>query len=177
MQQNGYKKLQNAFQDILEDIVRFRGAEPMMARIYSLIILSTNPLTQEEISEKTGYSRSQISRYLSSLEQRGLIRKEPKPGSRTQLYGGQARSFFTEFKRGIDTSERFVTDKLDTLESILSEWNNLTETERNSEEAKRLHEVIIVFEAWFSTYIELLSDFNTRFRERINELERELFSI
>ncbi len=177
MQENGYDKLRNAFQEVLEDIVRFRGAEPIMARIYSLIILSTNPVTQEEISEKTGYSRSQISRYLSSLEQRGLIRKEPKPGSRTQLYGGQARSFFNEFKRGIDASERFVTDKLDILESILAEWSNLNEAERNSEEVRRLHEVIIVFEAWFSTYIKLLSDFNIRFRERINELEKELFPI
>lgn len=175
MQTNGYPKLEKAFKTVLEDIVRFRGAEPMMARIYSMIILSLEPLTQEEISEKTGYSRSQISRYLSTLEQRGLIRKESKPGSRTQLYGGQAKSFFDEFKRGIDMSEHFVTNKLDIIDSILLEWNNLSNEEKNSAEAKRLHEVVIVFEAWFTTYIELLTDFNLRFREKINELERELF--
>jgi DNA-binding transcriptional regulator GbsR (MarR family) len=177
MQGKRYEKLQKAFQGVLEDIVMFRGTEPMIARIYSLTILSTRPLTQEEISEKTGYSRSQISRYLSNLEQRGLIRKESKPGSRTQLYGGHAKSFFDEFKRGIDVSERFVTDKLGVIESILRELNNISAEEKNSEEAKRLLEVVIVFEAWFTTYIELLSDFNLRFREKIFELERELFPL
>jgi DNA-binding transcriptional regulator GbsR (MarR family) len=174
---NGYDKLQKAFLGVLEDMVRFRGTEPMTARIYSMIVLSPVPLTQEEISEKTGYSRSQISRYLSNLEHRGLIRKESKPGSRTQLYGGRARSFFDDFKRSIDVSERFVTGKLDVIESILEEWNNLSAEEKNSDEAKRLHEVVTVFEAWFTTYLELLSDFNMRFREKINELERELFPL
>ena len=172
---NGYNKLQKAFLGVLEDMVRFRGTEPMTARIYSMIILSPEPLTQEEISEKTGYSRSQISRYLSNLEQRGLIRKESKPGSRTQLYGGRAKSFFDEFKRAIDVSERFVTDKLDVIESIHREWNNLPDEEKKSEEAKRLHEVVIVFEAWFTTYLELLIDYNLRFREKIKELESGLF--
>lgn len=83
--------------------------------------------------------------------------------------------YLTNSARAIDVSERFVTDKLDILESILAEWSNLNEMERNSEEARRLHEVMIVFKAWFSTYIKLLSDFNIMFRERINELERELF--
>ncbi|MCW4050566.1 MAG: MarR family transcriptional regulator [Candidatus Bathyarchaeota archaeon] len=177
MTNNGYEKLHEAFLGVLEDIVRFRGTEPTIACIYSMIVLSPEPLTQEKISEKTGYSRSQISRYLSNLEQRGLIRKESKPGSRTQLYGERAKSFFDEFKRTVDISERFVTGKLDVIESILDEWNNLSDEEKNSDEAKRLHEVVIVFEAWFATYLELVSDFNVRFREKMNELERELFPL
>ena len=172
-----YQKLQLAFQGVLEDIVRFRGTEPMQTRIYSIIALSTKPLTQEAISEKTGYSRSQISRYLSVLEQRGMIKKESQPGSRTQLYGGSTRPFFDQFKNGIDISERFVSSRLNVIESIHEELNRLPDEERNSEETKRLHEVVTVFDAWFSSYLELLSDFNASFREKMDELERDLFPL
>ncbi len=177
MTDKGYPKLQQAFQGVLEDIVRFRGTEPIIARIYSIIVLSTKPLTQEEISEKTGYSRSQISRYLSVLEQRGMIRKEPQPGSRTQLYGGGTRPFFDQFKNALDTSERYVKSKLSVIESIHEELNHLPVEEKNTEETKRLHEVVIVFDAWFSSYLELLTDFNKRFREKMDELERDLFPL
>lgn len=149
----------------------------MTARIYSMIILSTKPLTQEEISEKTGYSRSQISRYLTNLEQRGMIRKESQPGSRTQLYGGGTKSFFDGFKNAIEISERFVSAKLKVIQSIQEEWNHLTDEEKNSEETRRLHEVVNVFDAWFTTYLELLTDYNIRFKKKIDELERDLFTL
>ena len=172
-----YGKLEGSFLEVLEDLVRFRGTEPMVARIFAMVVLSPKPLTQEEISEKTGYSRSQISRYLSNLEQRGMIRKESVPGSRTQLYGGGAQPFFENFRRGMDVSERFVRGKVKVIERILREWESLPPEVKETDEAKRLKEVVWVFDAWFVSYIELLSEFNNRFNEKMDELEKELFSL
>jgi len=177
MTEDKFEKMRNALTGVMEDLVKFRGTEPMIARIFAMVVLSPEPLTQEEIASVTGYSRSQISRYLANLEQRGMITKESTPGSRTQLYGGRTLPFFDEFRRSMDISERFLRGKLEVIELILSEWKNLSQSIQDSDEGKRLLEVVTVFEAWFSSYLDLLTDFNKRFNERMKELERDLFQL
>jgi DNA-binding transcriptional regulator GbsR (MarR family) len=169
-----YSRLRSSFVQTLEDLVKFRGNDPMIARIYAMIVLSPTPLTQEQIAESTGYSRSQISRYLSNLEQRRMITKESKPGSRTQLYGGDTIPFLDGFRQGIETAERFIKNKLEVIDHILEEWQVLPKKVKATAESKKLKEVVNVFSAWFGSYLDLLTDFNQRFNERLGELEREL---
>ena len=169
-----YTKLRTAFVQILEDLVQFRGNDPMIARIYAMTVLSPEPLTQEQIANTTGYSRSQISRYLSNLESRQMVTKQPTPGSRTQLYGGSANSFLDGFRQGIETAERFIKSKLEIIDHINEEWQKLPDKEKSSAESRKLQEVISVFSAWFGSYIDLLADFNQRFNERLKEIERKL---
>ena len=167
-------RLRASFVQILEDLVKFRGNDPMIARIYAMTVLSPSPLTQEQIAKSTGYSRSQISRYLSNLEQRRMITKESKPGSRTQLYGGDTIPFLDGFRQGLETAERFIKNKLELMDHILSEWKGLPQKVKTSAEGKKLKEVATVFSAWFGSYLDLLTEFNRRFNERLGELEREL---
>ena len=70
-----------------------------------------------------------------------------------------------------------MKSKVEVIESILAEWKDLPESEKESAEAKKLQEVVVVFEAWFSSYLDLLSEYNVRFNERMRELERQLFQI
>ncbi|MHA1938460.1 MAG: helix-turn-helix domain-containing protein [Candidatus Thorarchaeota archaeon] len=169
-----YDRLKSAFVRILEDLVEFRGNDSMIAKIYSMIVLSPDPLTQEQIAKATGYSRSQISRYLANLEMRQMITKKSKPGSRTQLYGGTTAPFLESFRRGLETSERFVKAKLEIIDHILHEWQALPADIKSHPESVKLKEVVTVFLAWFSSYLDLLSDFNRRFSERLKELEKEI---
>jgi DNA-binding transcriptional regulator GbsR (MarR family) len=168
-----YDRIKSAFVRTLEDLVQFRGNDPMIARIYSMIVLSPIPLTQEQIANKTGYSRSQISRYLANLEMRQMIIKESTPGSRTQLYGGTTVPFLDSFRRGMETSERFVRVKLDVIEHILNEWQTLPDKVKSDPESLKLKEAVTVFSAWFSSYLDLLSDFNRKFSERLKEIEKD----
>ena len=169
-----YSKLRSAFVQTIEQLVQFRGNDPMIARIYAMIVLSPEPLTQEQIANSTGYSRSQISRYLANLEQRQMITKEPMPGSRTQLYGGSTKPFLEGFKDGLNTAERFIKSKLDVIDHILKEWQNLPSEVKTSAESRKLKEVVTVFSAWFGSYLDILIDFNKRFGERLKEIERDL---
>jgi DNA-binding transcriptional regulator GbsR (MarR family) len=168
-----FNQLRTTFVETLEDLVKFRGNDPMQARIFAMIVLSPEPLTQEKIAKETGYSRSQISRYLSNLEQRQMITKESMPGSRTQLYGGDAIPFLDGFRSALDTAERFLKGRLEIMDHILSEWKSLPDSVKKTKEADKLNEVVSVFSAWFGSYLDLLADFNQRFDERIRELERE----
>ena len=147
MAETRFNKLRTAFIQILEDLVQFRGNDPMIARIYAMTVLSPEPLTQEEIANATGYSRSQISRYLYNLETRQMVTKSPKPGSRTQLYGGSATSFLDGFRQGIETAERFIEGKLKVIDRIQEEWQKLPDKEKSTAESKKLNEVISVFSA------------------------------
>lgn len=169
-----YDRIKAAFVKTLEDLVKFRGNDPMFARIYAMIVLSPTPMTQEQIANRTGYSRSQISRYLANLEQRQMVTKESMPGSRTQLYGGTTAPFLDSFRRGLETSERFVRTKLEVIEHILKEWQTLPDGAKSDSESLKLKEAITVFSAWFSSYLDLLSDFNKRFGERLKEIEKVL---
>lgn len=169
-----YSKLRSAFVQTIEQLVQFRGNDPMIARIYAMIVLSPEPLTQEQIANTTGYSRSQISRYLANLEQRQMITKEPMPGSRTQLYGGSTKPFLEGFKDGLNTAEKFIKSKLDVIDHILREWQNLPSEVKTSAESRKLKEVVTVFSAWFGSYLDILIDFNKRFGERLKEIERDL---
>jgi DNA-binding transcriptional regulator GbsR (MarR family) len=169
-----YSRLRSSFVQILEDLVKFRGNDPMIARIYAMIVLSPEPLTQEKIAESTGYSRSQISRYLSNLEQRRMITKESKPGSRTQLYGGNSIPFLDGFRQGLEVAERFIKSKVEVMDHLLSEWKDLPKKVKENAESKKLKEVITVFSAWFGSYLDILTEFNQRFNERLGQLERKL---
>jgi DNA-binding transcriptional regulator GbsR (MarR family) len=149
----------------------------MIARIYAMTILSPEPISQEQIAKSTGYSRSQISRYLANLEQRVMITKESKPGSRTQLYGGDAMPFLDGFRAGLETAERFIKSRLAIVDHIVSEWKSLPEEIKLTPESRKLKEVVTVFSAWFGRYLDLLTEFNRRFDERLNELEQDLLSM
>ncbi|MHA2355404.1 MAG: GbsR/MarR family transcriptional regulator [Candidatus Thorarchaeota archaeon] len=174
MKDEKFTRLRTTFVQTLEELVKFRGNDPMIARIYAMIVLSPEPLTQEQIAKATGYSRSQISRYLANLEQRQMVTKESMPGSRTQLYGGDTVPFLDGFRLGLETAERFIKSRLQVIDHLLAEWKTLPENVKVTGESRKLKEVVTVFSAWFGSYLDLLTDFNQRFNERMKKLERDL---
>jgi len=177
MAENKFNQIRTSFIQTLEEMVKFRGNDPMIARIYAMIVLSPDPLTQEQIAKTTGYSRSQISRYLANLEQRQMITKDSMPGSRTQLYGGETIPFLDGFRSGMEVAERFIKSRLEVMDHILAAWQTLPKESQESAEGKKLKEVVTVFSAWFGSYLDLLTEFNQRFNERLKEIEKDLLLI
>ena len=177
MAKEKFYQIKSSFIQTLEEMVRFRGNDPIIARIYAMIVLSPEPLTQEKIAKATGYSRSQISRYLANLEQRQMISKDSMPGSKTQLYGGETMSFLDGFRAGMEVAERFIGKRLEVINQILESWQTLPRDTKESPEGKKLQEVVSVFSAWMGSYLDLLSEFNKQFEERLKKLERDLLLI
>jgi DNA-binding transcriptional regulator GbsR (MarR family) len=174
MTEEKFHQIKKSFIQTLEEMVKFRGNDPMIARIYAMIVLSPDPLTQEQIANSTGYSRSQISRYLANLEQRQMITKDSMPGSRTQLYGGETIPFLDGFRSGMEIAERFIKSRLEMMDHILAAWQELPTDIQEGAEGKKLKEVATVFSAWFGSYLDLLSEFNQRFNERLKTIEKDL---
>jgi len=63
------------------------------------------------------------------------------------------------------------------VDHIVSEWKTLPEKVKSTPESRKLKEVVTVFSAWFGSYLDLLTDFNQRFDERLNKLEQDLLSM
>jgi len=172
-----FNQMRASFIQTLEDMVKFRGNDPMIARIFAMIALSPEPLTQEQIAKTTGYSRSQVSRYLANLEQRRMITRDSMPGSKTQLYGGETIPFLDSFRSSMEIAERFIESKVEVMNHILAAWQTLTEDTRESEEGRKLREVVAVYSAWLGSYLDLLSEFNQRFSEKLKSIEKDLLPI
>lgn len=80
------EELENEVISLWEDMAEARGFERVMGRIICILLLGGRPLSQKEISEKTGYSIPTISKILNTLASLGSVRKTKRPGTRTALY-------------------------------------------------------------------------------------------
>jgi hypothetical protein len=77
----------------------------------------------------------------------------------------------------METAERFIRKRLEVMNQILDAWQSLPNERRKSPEGKKLQEVVSVFSAWMGSYLDLLSEFNQRFDERLKKLEKDLLLI
>jgi len=63
------------------------------------------------------------------------------------------------------------------MNHVLSAWQALPDSIKKSDDGRKLKEVVAVISAWFGSYLDLLSEFNKRFDERVKEIERDLLRI
>jgi len=162
------------FIKVNEDMIRVRGGEPIQGRIYSLILLSDKPLTQEDIAASTGYSRSQVSRFLKHMEDNAFIMARSQPGTRTILYEGRSQSFVDNFRGLFSLSRLFIQEKVKVIDYILEEFSRVPPEERSKPESLKLFEAAKVYSSFMHALMEILDEFNESFEERLKSLEAEL---
>lgn len=59
------------------------GMDNLLMTIFALLYVQPEPITMEKVAQKTGYSMASISNKVRSLESMGLVRRETRPGSKT----------------------------------------------------------------------------------------------
>src|SRR4030042_668268 len=152
--QGDLQHLREMFIKVNEDMIRIRGGEPIQGRIYSLILLSETPLTQEDIATSTGYSRSQVSRFLKHMEDNAFIAARSQPGTRTILYEGRSRSFVDNFRGLFSSSRLFIQEKVRVVDYILEELSRAPPEERSRPESMKLHEAARVYSSFMHALME-----------------------
>jgi DNA-binding transcriptional regulator GbsR (MarR family) len=73
-----------------EALFRMRGMGDLHGRVFGAILLSVNEMTQDEISEFTGYSVPAVSSALDELVRVGLVSKRKRQESRKFSYTSKA---------------------------------------------------------------------------------------
>lgn len=81
-----YADIKSKFIQIFEKIAIERGFNPLNGKILALFLLSKESLTQSNLEDMTGFSRSAISRSLHQMVRMGTLSKSKKAGSREYYY-------------------------------------------------------------------------------------------
>ena len=122
---------------IVQDIVRmsnFLDISEGCGMIFATILLSKKPLAMKEIKEKTGYSISSVSAYLSLLVKKDLIIK--MKNVRTHLY--TAKKDFTDF---------YISILKETLLRNIKPLKEKLEIYKNKEKEEYIGEIISKIES------------------------------
>jgi DNA-binding transcriptional regulator GbsR (MarR family) len=100
--------------------------------------------------------------------------KRSKPGSRTLLYESGTQSFQKHFLGFWKRSSRLVEEKVDLINNLLSKIESLSENSKEEPDVKRLKEVLRVFNARYTAYLEILNDFIEKFEEKMANFKRKI---
>ena len=140
--------------DVLGQLAEFWGFTRTMGRLFGLLYLSPEPLTQAEISSRLKISSASVSLTINGLLRWGAVRKVPSPGRKiryesetefrkivTSVLESRERQTLEDaldavahaidqikkFKRAgdMDESALFVLERLQHLESVYSMSNRL----------------------------------------------------
>jgi len=73
-----------------EALFKARGLNSLHGRVFGSILLAVDPMTQDEISEFTGYSVPAVSSAIEELVRVGLVYRQKRQDSRKNFYSSRA---------------------------------------------------------------------------------------
>ncbi len=83
-------KEREAILGTFEALFKARGLGALHGRVFGAILLAVDPMTQDEISEFTGYSVPAVSSAIDELVRVGLVFKQKRQDSRKNYYSSRA---------------------------------------------------------------------------------------
>jgi len=105
------------------------GINKTMAQIHALLMVSTEPLSMEDIMEELQISRGNASMNLRALMDWGIVYKEYKPGERKEFFTGEKDIDELARKIAKERSKREIKPALRILKEVC-------DAEGNNEDAK-----------------------------------------
>jgi len=83
-------KEREAILGTFEALFKARGLGALHGRVFGAILLAVDPLTQDEISDFTGYSVPAVSSAIDELVRVGLVVRQKRQDSRKNYYSSRA---------------------------------------------------------------------------------------
>jgi DNA-binding transcriptional regulator GbsR (MarR family) len=83
-------KEREAILGTFEALFKARGLGALHGRVFGAILLAVDPMTQDEISEFTGYSVPAVSSAIDELVRAGLVSRQKRQDSRKNYYSSRA---------------------------------------------------------------------------------------
>jgi DNA-binding transcriptional regulator GbsR (MarR family) len=168
------QKFKNNIINLFEEIWALRGNDPIAGRLYAIVLLSIEPLTQRELVEASGYSRGQVSKTLKDLESALFVTKSRQRGSREKLYHLGSESFLKTFADRMKLASELLRQKMKQLEEDEKAWMELPKEIQISPEARRILEVGETFYNYYDFYLSSMDDVIKNIENRIKILDGEL---
>jgi DNA-binding transcriptional regulator GbsR (MarR family) len=125
------------------------GINRTVGQIYALLFVSSEGLNADELTERLGVSRSNVSMGLKELQAWRLVRLEHRPGDRRDYYRAPD-DVWTIFKTlAEERQRREIEPTLSMLRDVLLETAGSEEERHAQKRLKEMYELMEQMTAWF----------------------------
>ena len=126
------------------------GINRTVGQIYALLFISARPLTADEITDRLGVSRSNVSMGLKELSSWRLVRLSHQPGDRRDFYTAP-EDVWAIFKTLAEERQRREVDPtLSMLRDALLETPDSAEERHAQARMREMHDLIEQLTDWFA---------------------------
>lgn len=126
------------------------GINRTVGQIYALLFLSAKPLNADEISDKLGFSRSNVSMGLKELESWRLVHLQHLPGDRREYFSTPEDVWDIVRTLAEERKRREVDPTLTLLRTVLMDRPTNAEEVHAQNRMREMHELIELLTTWFS---------------------------
>ena len=126
------------------------GINRTVGQIYALLFVSARPLTADEITDRLGVSRSNVSMGLKELSSWRLVRLSHQPGDRRDFYSAPEDVWQIFRTLAEERQRREVDPTLSMLRDALLETPASPEEKHAQERMRQMHQLIEQLTDWFA---------------------------
>ncbi|MCG8354467.1 MAG: GbsR/MarR family transcriptional regulator [Kiloniellales bacterium] len=124
------------------------GISRTVGQIYALLFVSAEPLNADEIVEKLGFSRSNVSMGLKELQSWNLVQLRHRPGDRRDYFTTPEDLWAILRTLAEERKKREVEPTLSVLREILMQAPATAEERHAQERMRELHDLIELLTQW-----------------------------
>lgn len=125
------------------------GINRTVGQIYALLFISQQPLNADEIAEKLGFSRSNVSMGLKELDSWRLVRLQHLPGDRREYFSAPEDVWSIFRTLGEERRKREIDPTLSMLRDALLADPVSAEERHAQRRLKEMHDLIELVTSWF----------------------------
>lgn len=126
------------------------GINRTVGQIYAVLFISARPLTADEITDRLGVSRSNVSMGLKELSSWRLVRLSHQPGDRRDFYNAPDDVWAIFKTLAEERQRREIDPTLSLLRDALLETPDSAEERHAQARMREMHDLIEQLTDWFA---------------------------
>lgn len=126
------------------------GINRTVGQIYALLYLSDEPLNADDLVERLGISRSNVSMGLKELQAWNLVRLRHKPGDRHDYYSTPNEIWQIVHTLVEERKKREIDPTLTLLREVLMQEPASTEERHAQDRMKEMHDLFELLTGWYA---------------------------
>jgi len=131
------------------------GVNRSVAQIQALLFLSERPLTAEDITDKLGMARSNVSNSLRELLNWKLIRRVPVLGDRRDHYEAETDLWQMATKVAQGRKEREIDPMVTAIREAMGQIDDPRISPRVRERLHAMHDFVNIVEGWYQQMLSV----------------------
>ncbi len=141
--------------EIIDDLAKVSekwGLAGIFGRIHGVLIFSNTPMGLDEISKRSGYSKSSISQSIKLLENIGNVKRTKVPGSKKILFEAE-RDISLNIKKYMESTLNYeIIPMLGNIDRTEAKYKTLMEKTDNERTQREIEEDLKKLETLRNSY-------------------------